>query len=209
MRKLSHGRGLRAAPPTPPARLFCRWQEVLPRQNCWPEASLGKVPCASRTRRGMTRMIMSPAQSQKTCFCCHCFQRRQVLALLGEADQSQPDPQQSSLPDAWQHLEQFVTFKDTASTFHPNNHARYQKTNGKRGPQSLILASIFFLCFLVLGWSGQVDKLLKKGKYHFNLFLRFIMANHRKADSNSRLAIALRSSHYYQRNFKSHTPQIP
>lgn len=35
------------------------------------------------------------------------------------------------------------------------------------------------------------------------------MANHRKADSNSRLAIALWRSHYYWRNFKSRTPQIP
>lgn len=132
-----------------------------------------------------------PSSKPEDFLCCHSLQRRQVLTLLGEADQSQPDPQQSFLPDAWQHLEPFVTFKDTASTFHPNNHARYQKTNGKRGSQSLILASIFFLCFLVLGWPGQVDKLLKKGKYHFNLFLQLIMANHRKADSNSRLATAL------------------
>lgn len=90
VRKLSHGRGLRAAPPTPPARLFCRWQELLPRQNCWPEASLGEVPCASRTRRGMTRMIMSPAQSQKTSFAvtlCRggkswLFWERQIRASL-------------------------------------------------------------------------------------------------------------------------------
>lgn len=120
-----------------------------------------------------TRMTMSPAQSQKTRFCCLCLclQRRQVLPFLGEGDQSQPDPQQSSLPDTWPCLEQFVTFKDTTSAFHPNNYDRYQKTNGERGPESLILASIFFLCFLVLGWPRQVDKLLKKGKYHFNLFL--------------------------------------
>lgn len=150
-----------------------------------------------------------PAQCQNTCLWLSLLAEE---ASPGSSGRGRSEPAWPTAASPARCLAMFGALchlQHTTSAFHPNNHGRYQKSNGKRGSQSLILASIFFLCFSVLGWPGQVDKLLKKGKYHFNLFLQLIMANHRKADSNSRLAIALWSSHCYRRNFKSHTPQIP
>lgn len=168
-------------------------QELLPRQNCWPAASPGKGHVPPGRHCGDDQDDHVPAQSQKTCFCCHCLQRRQVLALLGEADQSQPDPQQSPLPDTWPGLvwSNWSPSRTPPALSTTTIMTDIRRPMRKEWSESLIIARIFFLCFLVLGWPGQVDKLLKKGKYHFILFLQLIMANHRKADSNSRLAIAL------------------
>ena len=103
---------------------------------------------------GMTRITVSPAQSQKTCFCCHCLQWRQVLGLLGEADQSLSYPRKLSTRHlAWKQLEQSATFKDAASAFHPNNHDRYQETNRERAGWILYPCQQFLPLFFGAGLS--------------------------------------------------------